>query len=165
MLVDTYFPKIDDKGRMTIPEKLRKEMINGINGNVIISQGMKGKFLYIYPEKEFQDLLEKLDEIGGEIFKRLIRLILAGVKKVKVDNQGRIVIPACLRQFASLNQNNQKVVVIGQFKHVEIWNEAEWKKYKNIKKTISIKEKNRRIQYRTKSKKEVRNANLDMWDL
>jgi len=55
------------------------------------------------------------------------RLMLAGAMDVKLDNQGRILIPDYLRKYAALGK---KIVLAGVYNRLEVWNEKEWIKYK-----------------------------------
>ncbi len=54
------------------------------------------------------------------------RLMLAGAMDVDIDKQGRVVLPAYLRQYASVDGST---VVAGLYNRVEIWNEEAWRTY------------------------------------
>ena len=58
----------------------------------------------------------------------IARLKLAGAMEVKLDSQGRILLPDYLRKYAYLEK---KVVVTGLYNHIEIWDEKIWNKYKS----------------------------------
>jgi MraZ protein len=53
--------------------------------------------------------------------------MLAGAMDVKLDNQGRILVPDYLRKYAGLGK---KVVLAGVYNRLEVWDEKEWTKYK-----------------------------------
>jgi MraZ protein len=53
--------------------------------------------------------------------------MIAGAMDLEFDNQGRITLPEYLRKFSGLNK---KVIVVGLYNHLEIWNESAWNKYK-----------------------------------
>jgi MraZ protein len=56
------------------------------------------------------------------------RMMLAGAMEVEFDKQGRVLLPAYLREYADLNT---KAIVAGLYNRIEVWNEDTWKKYKN----------------------------------
>jgi len=53
----------------------------------------------------------------------------AGTAEASPDRQGRVAIPAHLRQFAGLQRD---VAVIGQFDHIEIWDAGAWRRTKQV---------------------------------
>jgi MraZ protein len=53
--------------------------------------------------------------------------MLSGAFETEIDNQGRILIPEILRNYANLNK---KVVIVGVYSRIEIWSEENWQKYK-----------------------------------
>ena len=55
------------------------------------------------------------------------RLMLGGAREVDLDKMGRILIPDYLKSYASLKK---KIIFVGLFDRVEIWDEREFQKYK-----------------------------------
>jgi len=55
------------------------------------------------------------------------RLMLAGAMEVEIDNLGRILIPDYLKDYAKLKK---RVVIAGVYNRIEIWDEKNWKEYK-----------------------------------
>lgn len=53
-----------------------------------------------------------------------MRFIVAGATTCELDKQGRILLPATLREFAGLEKD---VLLAGMLDHIEIWNEERWK--------------------------------------
>ncbi|MER3407064.1 MAG: cell division/cell wall cluster transcriptional repressor MraZ [Patescibacteria group bacterium] len=124
MLIGEYKYNIDQKGRVMIPAKFRNEF--GIEA--IITRGID-KCLFLFPKSEWEKVVEKLLKLplSQANSRAFARLILSGAHQVEIDNQGRILIPETLRKYASLTK---KVVIVGLYSRLEIWDETFWEEYK-----------------------------------
>ena len=124
MLIGEYKHTIDNKKRLAIPAKLRKELGRG----AVLTRGLDN-CLALYPLTEWEKLAEKLSKLPtGQIEARgLARVILSGASTVEVDGLGRILMPEYLKQYAAIEKN---VVIAGVFNHLEIWDEEKWETYK-----------------------------------
>jgi MraZ protein len=56
-------------------------------------------------------------------------MFVAGASSETADSQGRVVIPQALREYAALTKD---VVLLGQIRRVEIWDKAEWERYRAV---------------------------------
>ena len=124
MFIGEYSHTIDTKKRLAIPSKFRKEL----GDKAIITRGIDN-CLVVYPIEEWEKVAEKIGSLPtaqGDA-RRFSRIMLAGAMDSKLDNLGRILIPDYLKDYASLKKN---VVVTGNFKKIEIWDEENWKEYK-----------------------------------
>jgi len=123
MFIGEYLHNIDEKGRLAIPVKFRREL-----AKAVVTKGLDG-CLVIYPAVEWKKLADKLAAlpISQANTRAFSRLMLAGAMDIEVDKQGRVVLPDYLRKFASLNK---QVVVAGLYNRVEIWDGAKWDKYR-----------------------------------
>jgi len=124
MLIGEYKHTLDDKKRISLPSKFRKEL----GKKVVVTHGLDG-CLFIYSLKEWQAISERLGGLGmGQADTRgFNRFMLAGAAEVNVDSVGRILIPEHLRDFASVKT---KVVFAGVYNRIEVWNEKAWESYK-----------------------------------
>lgn len=124
MLIGEYTHTIDNKKRLAVPAKMRKELGEG----AILTRGLD-KCLFLYPMKEWQKLTEKLGELpmGQRDTRGFLRLMLAGAVEVEFDQLGRILVPDYLKEYAGLKQ---KVAIAGIYSRVEIWDEKKWTEYK-----------------------------------
>ncbi len=124
MLIGEYTHTIDDKKRISLPIKFRKEL----GKKIVVTHGLDN-CLFVYTLKEWEKISEKISELGmGQADKRgFNRFMLAGASLVDVDSIGRILIPEHLRDFAEVKE---KVVFTGVYSRVEIWNEKRWSEYK-----------------------------------
>jgi len=124
MLIGEYKHTLDDKKRISLPSKFRKE----VGKKIVITHGLD-QCLFLYPMKEWEKISEKIGQLGmGQADTRgFNRFMLAGASEVSVDGVGRILIPEHLRSFATIKT---KVVFTGVYNRVEIWNEKAWDTYK-----------------------------------
>lgn len=124
MLIGEYNHNLDTKGRLAIPAKFREKL----GGGAIITRGLDN-CLFLFSTKEWEILVSKLMNLplSQANSRAFVRLMLAGARDVEFDNQGRVLIPDYLRQYAGLKKN---VVVAGLYNRIEIWDEMRWKEYK-----------------------------------
>lgn len=124
MFIGEYQHNLDEKGRLAMPVKFRAKMAGG----AVVTKGLDN-CLAVYTTEEWEKIAEKLAALPltQSASRAFARLMLAGATDVNIDKQGRIVIPAYLREFADLSGS---VVVAGLFSRVEIWSQENWKNYK-----------------------------------
>ena len=124
MLIGEYIHTVDEKKRISLPSKFRKE----IGKKIVVTRGLDN-CLFLYPLKEWEKISGKLSELGmGQADTRgFNRFMLAGAVEIDVDTIGRILIPDFLREFAELTH---RVVFAGVHNRIEIWNETKWSEYK-----------------------------------
>ena len=123
MLLGTHTPKLDDKGRIILPAKFRDELSDG----VVITRGQE-RCLYVFSAKEFQDVHDKVRQapVTSEEARRYLRVFLSGASDETPDKQGRVLVPAMLREYADLTK---ELVIIGVGSRAEIWDAAAWQTY------------------------------------
>lgn len=131
MFIGEYAHNLDEKGRLAIPVKFRRDLSKG----AIITRGLDS-CLFLYTKTEWEKLAEKLAilPISQSNSRAFSRLMLAGAMEVEIDKQGRVVLPEYLREFAGLKKN---VVLAGLYNRAEIWDEEKWKTYKTQTETNS----------------------------
>ena len=124
MLIGEYTHSVDDKNRISLPSKFRKE----IGKKVVITRGLDN-CLFLYPLDQWETMSAKLSELGmTQADKRgFNRFLLSGASEVDVDSNGRILVPDYLKKFAGLST---KVAFAGVYDRVELWNDKRWDAYK-----------------------------------
>ncbi len=124
MFIGEYQHNLDDKGRVAIPAKFRNVLSKG----AIVTKGLDN-CLFLYTKKEWEKLAKKLAglPVSQANSRAFARLMLSGAMDVKVDKQGRIVLPDYLRRYGKLKK---KVVIAGLYNRLELWDEENWNKYK-----------------------------------
>lgn len=120
MFIGEYNHTIDAKGRLIIPSKFRETL----GDEFVVTKGMDGcLFVFDNPEWEsFEEKLHALPMIDKEA-RQFTRFFLAGAANVEVDKQGRILLPAVLREFAGITKD---AVLVGVGSRVEIWSKDRW---------------------------------------
>jgi MraZ protein len=120
MFLGEFEHSLDSKGRLAIPAKFRVRLGEG----AIVTRGLDG-CLVIYPAAEWQAFAEQLDKLPSTQpdVRNFKRFIFSGATECDFDRQGRVLIPAFLREYAGLEET---AVVVGQFSKVEIWGQARW---------------------------------------
>ena len=118
--------KIDEKGRVPIPPKFRNELRDGI----VLAPGVE-KCITAYTVPEFRKLATTLtsNQLSRSKMRRLNRALFSTAFSTKIDNQGRVAIPAPLKEHAEMTED---VVVAGSNTYLEIWNKNSWEEEKNI---------------------------------
>ena len=107
-----------------MPAKLREEL----GEHFTVTKGLDG-CLSVYPEAEWKRLEDKIRTLGnGEKARRVKRYYFANAFDAQLDAQGRILIPAKLRDYAGLTK---EVVVVGSFDRAEIWSAERWAAIEN----------------------------------
>lgn len=124
MLIGEHTHTIDKKKRLSLPVKFRKEL----GKKVVITHGLDN-CLFVYPEKEWKKVSEKLSElgVGSRDTRGFNRFMLGGAVEVRLDRIGRILIPDFQKEFAKLKE---KVAIVGVHTRVEIWDQKTWTNYK-----------------------------------
>lgn len=123
MFIGEYKYSIDDKKRLAIPPKFRQVL----GKKAVITKGLD-QCLFLYSAKEWEAQAEKISKMPWTQAdaRGFARVMLAGAMEANIDNLGRILVPDYLKDFAGLGK---KVVVVGVYNRVEIWDESKWKEY------------------------------------
>lgn len=123
MFLGTHTPRLDEKGRLILPAKFRDRLAPGL----VVTRGQE-RCLYVFPMDEFVRYAEGLRAapVTNKAVRDYVRVLLSGASDEIPDKQGRVTIPATLREYAGLDR---EVTVIGQGNHVEVWDSAAWDTY------------------------------------
>lgn len=124
MLIGEYKHNLDDKRRLAIPSKFRKELDEG----AILTRGLDN-CLFLFPSKFWAPFAEMLAglSMAKQDTRALARLFLSGATEVEFDSLGRILVPEHLKKYADLKKS---IVVAGLFSRLEIWDEERWENYR-----------------------------------
>lgn len=125
MFVGEYNHSVDDKGRVAVPARYR----NVLEGGAILTRGNDG-CLAMFRMNEWEVMMEKIAKLpqSKSEARNYMRFVLSGAVDVKLDKQGRINIPKYLMDFGQIDK---KVVFVGVFNRLEIWNTDIWDSYRN----------------------------------
>jgi len=130
MFIGEYTYSIDQKNRLSVPSKFRREL----GKRAVVTRGID-KCLVIYPLKVWSQLVKKLENLptAQTDAREFVRLILSGAVDVSLDKLGRILIPDYLKKYSCLKKNT---AILGLSNKIEIWDETKWQ---NIKKRTETK--------------------------
>jgi len=123
MLLGTYAPKLDDKGRLILPAKFR----DAFAGGLVMTRGQE-RCLYVFSEREFEEFAQRVQQapVSSRQGRDFTRLLLSGAHQERPDSQHRVTIPPILRSYAGLDRD---LTVIGAGSRVEIWSTSAWDEY------------------------------------
>jgi MraZ protein len=111
---------------MAMPARYRERLLESCGGRLIVTVD-QDHCLLVYPLPEWEVIEEKLINLPSlnKQSRLLQRLLIGHATDLEMDGQGRVLLPAMLREYAGLQK---KAVLIGQGKKLEIWDEETWAK-------------------------------------
>ncbi len=116
---------MDAKGRIVLPARYRDRLLEICQRQLIITIDTDQPCLLIYPLPEWELIEEKIEALPSfnPTTRRIQRLLIGHATEVEVDTNGRMLLSNPLREYARLGK---KVVLIGQGKKFELWDELLW---------------------------------------
>lgn len=123
LLLGTYAPKIDAKGRVALPAKFRSQLGQGC----VLARGQE-RCIYLLPFAEFRRIAAQIQRtsLSNKAARNYLRVFLSGAVDQEPDKQGRVILPSILRDYAHIDKD---IVIIGVGTRAEIWNKADWDAY------------------------------------
>lgn len=116
-----YEHQLDEKGRVSLPSAFRKEA----EGAPFVLLQWEGAYLTLFPQAVWEEVQQRLLDFRKS--KRAawnrVREILANATEVAPDKQGRILVPAVLKEAAGLEGT---VILNGNIDRIEIWDPKRW---------------------------------------
>lgn len=118
-----YRHTIDDKGRLTLPARFRE----GLGAEFYATRGLDN-CLFLYPTEEWKAFGARLRSLAltDEVARRVTRAFFSGATDCRLDAQGRVLLPAVLREYAGLQR---EAVVVGAGARAEVWEPEAWARY------------------------------------
>ena len=126
MFMGEYNHTVDPKGRLIIPAKFREQL----GDEFVVTKGLDG-CLFVYTKEEWHNIEEKFRGISmtSKDARKFSRFFFAGAAALELDKQGRILLPANLREYAGIDK---EVVSVGVFSRVEIWSKERYLENNNF---------------------------------
>jgi MraZ protein len=123
LFLGTHTPRLDDKGRLFLPAKFRDELAGG----VVITRGQE-RCLYVFTRQAFDVKAQELQSasLTSRRDRDYGRMFFSSAEDQTPDKQGRVTVPARLREYAGLDRD---CVVVGANTRLEIWDAAAWAAY------------------------------------
>lgn len=124
MFTGEYRHTVDEKGRLAVPSRFRAQL----EGGAVVSRWIDG-CLAIHTRAGWSDLSDRVARLpvtdgAARLFQRAV---FAGAAEADIDRQGRILIPAFLRESAGLDA---EAIVVGARDRAEIWAPDRWAAYR-----------------------------------
>lgn len=123
LLLGTYTPKMDAKGRIALPAKFRSQLGTGC----VLARGQE-RCVYLLPIPEFRRIAQQVQRtsLSDKRARSYLRVFLSGAVDEEPDKQGRVTVPQMLRDYAGLDGD---IVVIGVGTRAEVWDKQTWETY------------------------------------
>ncbi len=120
MFLGQFVHSVDDKGRITVPVRFRQALVDG----AYVTQGFE-RNLMVYTTESFNTLARSAKTLTttNPEARAIRRVIFGGATEVDLDSQGRILVPAFLREYAQLEE---EAAIVGAGEYFEIWNAEFW---------------------------------------
>lgn len=132
MLIGEFETKITDSNRVAVPKKFREELGN----DLMILNGYEG-CLIIVDESKFLALTKDIIEgrFINDAVRDMTRFLVGSAQEIRLDNQGRFVLPQSLRDYAGLES---ECIFLGLFNWIELWSKSRWLERKEFVKTHAV---------------------------
>lgn len=126
MFMGEFNHTVDAKGRVIVPSKFRDKL----GENFVITKGFD-RCLAIYDMENWTGVQEKLAMMPmlTEDARTIRRMMVGSATEADFDKQGRVLIPAPLREYAGISK---EAVMIGNIDHIEIWSKEAWTQSQKI---------------------------------
>ncbi|OFW59627.1 MAG: division/cell wall cluster transcriptional repressor MraZ [Candidatus Solincola sediminis] len=120
MFLGSHEHSLDDKGRIIMPSKFRRQLEEGVVMVLWLEE-----CLAVFPSGEFEKLAERIEALpqGSKEGRTMTRILFGHAFEAVPDRQGRLTIPPKLRELAGLDR---EVVAVGVKNRVEIWDRNRW---------------------------------------
>ncbi|MCZ7558058.1 MAG: division/cell wall cluster transcriptional repressor MraZ [Bacteroidia bacterium] len=123
-----YEYAVDDKGRVNLPAKLRKNLSPEAQDSFVITRGYDIS-LDLFPLdmwNEFEQQLRNKTNRHEDDHRLYVRTVMMWAQETSLDKQSRITIPQDLMEFAGISGN---VIIIGALDKIELWSPENFKAY------------------------------------
>ena len=126
MFMGEFSHTVDAKGRLIVPSKFREQL----GEKFVVTKGLDG-CLAVYELDSWASLQDKLRTLPftSADARNLQRFIVGSAILAETDKQGRILLPASLREYAKISKD---AVMIGNIDHIEIWSKDNWDNNQSI---------------------------------
>lgn len=124
LFLGEYDHALDDRGRVTLPRKIRAEIEER---ELVLARGFEGCIFGFDRGSWEREAGKHLDTpVTDEKGRQVRRYLFAGAQKAEIDKLGRILLPAQLKEYANIAR---EVKVIGAGDHFEVWDKGRWEAY------------------------------------
>lgn len=118
---------MDTKGRFAVPSRYRARLQEDADNRLVATIDTEDLCLLLYPLPVWRQIEQKIESLPSfdRRTRRVQRLLIGHATELDMDANGRILLPSLLREYANLEK---RIMLIGQGKKFEIWDEDNWNK-------------------------------------
>lgn len=129
-IIGSYECKLDTKGRLALPAGLKKQLQSIVGEGFVLKRSVFHKCLELYPMGEWNTEIAGVNKLNRFVKKNndFIRMFMAGVKTLEMDNSGRLQISKDLIKFSGIKK---EVVLSSSVNRIEIWDKDSYEKVVN----------------------------------
>ncbi len=108
-----------------MPTRYREQIAASCEGKMVATIDTESRCLLMYTQPEWEVIQIKIDALSSfnPSTRRIQRLLIGHATDLELDANGRLLLPATLREYAGLEK---KIVLLGQGKKFELWSEENW---------------------------------------
>lgn len=120
MFLGRHEHNLDDKGRLAIPSRFRDSLRDGL----VLTRGID-RCIAAYPREAWDVLATRVNGLSmtDPHARQFRRMVFAEAVDLKLDSQGRVLVPAGLRDYAEIER---EAMIIGVHASIEIWSPGRW---------------------------------------
>lgn len=124
MFLGEYQHTLDPKGRVILPSAFREELSEGL----VMTVGLD-HCLTVHPTSDWERVVQGLRGLRttDRRERMFARVMTSSAHAEELDKQGRVTIPARLREYAGLTKD---VTVVGADSRLELWDSTTWEDYR-----------------------------------
>lgn len=126
MFFGTYNHRLNSKNQVTVPSRLRDAVDEEREGKGFFLFAAEKTCLYLFTPRGMEEVVERARQGSAGGKQDFLRMFYANVAPVECDGQGRIVLPAAMKETAGIEKD---VVFVGAHRRVELWNPDRWQEY------------------------------------
>jgi transcriptional regulator MraZ len=126
MFFGTYHHKLNSKNQVTVPSRLRAAVDEGTEGQGFYLFVAESNCLYLFTPRGIDEVVERARSKWSGSKQDFLRMFYARIAPVECDGQGRIVVPAAMKESVGISKD---VVFVGAHRRVELWNPDTWSTY------------------------------------
>ena len=129
MFYGEYKSRVDDKGRVIIPAKLREAVPEAETSEGLMMRVGEDGCVTLYTMARWREVEGTVNQVAGNSrsARRYRHFVFTQAEPGQWDRQGRLRIPAKLLEEAGIRR---EVAVVGVSDQVEIWDRARWEAFK-----------------------------------
>lgn len=121
-----YECRIDDKGRIIFPAKLKKQLSPLAKDTFFINRGFE-RCLVLYPLDDWERIRKQLQNLNlyRKDNRKFLRYFNRGATELSLDSQNRLLLPRHLFDYAGISKD---VILCAFNDRIEIWDKVSYDK-------------------------------------